>query len=354
MDQNHTLNKLALAGLMSSGAGAGTLDTELAGVRDGLQLGLTQAGEAMLNAPDRSPSSDVAALNRNKTAVMIANGYQDSLIVPNQLVTFFDQLTGPKRLELRVGDHGGPESSGLTGAANDVWQSATRWLDHYVRGASNGVQSDDPIQLKDAVTGQWHAYKDWASVGTGTSLPLGAASGAAATGALGGTSEAWTRTIATGVDTVANSGTAAYIDKPNFVLPCGTPISRVNRANAAVWTGPAAAQPTLISGEPHLRVNVTSSGTAATFFAYLYDVDPVRGGCLISYAPYTSQSMNPGVAQTVDVDLGTIAWTMPAGHHLALVIDTVDARYANHNVPGTTLTFASTPAAPATFTLPTA
>src|SRR5439155_20039282 len=134
-------------------------DQELTAIRAQLPLGFTNSAETMLNNPVRSAATGVGALNRNKTAVMLANGYEDSLIIPNQLVTFFDQLTGPKRLELRVGDHGGPEGSGLAGAANEVWQSATRWLDHYVRGVDNGVQNDDPVQLKDVTTNQWHSYK---------------------------------------------------------------------------------------------------------------------------------------------------------------------------------------------------
>ena len=36
----------------------------------------------------------------NHTAVMIVNDYQDSYFVPSQLMTFFDQLTVPKRLQL--------------------------------------------------------------------------------------------------------------------------------------------------------------------------------------------------------------------------------------------------------------
>ncbi|MDT4939848.1 MAG: hypothetical protein QOG80_3519 [Pseudonocardiales bacterium] len=357
LDPNHTLNKIAVSGLMTSGAGAGTLDQELSGIRAQLSLGFTSSAESMLNNPVRSPATGVDALNRNKTAVLLANGYQDSLIIPNQLVTFFDALTGPKRLELRVGDHGGPENSGLAGKANEVWQSATRWLDHYLRGVDNGVQQDDPVQLKDVTTNQWHSYKDWSATSTPSTLWLGEAAGTPPTGSLGlpagstGQHPAWTRRITSGVDTVANSGTV-QINNTRFVVPSSVSIASVTRANAVVWTGPPTTQATLINGEPRLHVTVAPSAGSATFYAYLYDVDPVTGGALVTYAPYSLVGARPGEAQTVDVDLGAISWTVPQGHHLALVIDTVDARYAGRNPVGSTVTFSSTPADPSDLAIP--
>lgn len=355
LDPNHTLNKVAVSGLMQSGLSAGNLDAELNHVRTNLQLGLTTPAETMVNAPVRSPQTGVAAMNKNKTAVMIANGYEDSLILPNQLVTFFNDLTGPKRLELRVGDHGGPENSGLQGAQNDVWANATKWLDHFVRGAANGIQDQQPIQLKDAVTNQWHAIKDASALTTGTKLTLGAASGSPETGALqpDAAASAWSRRIVTGTDTSANSG-SVQINNPRFVIPSGVSIAAVNRTAGLVWAGPAVTTPQVIAGEPHLHVTVTPSGAAATLFAYLYDVDPVSGGSLVTYAPYSLVGVTPGQPQTVDLDLATIAWTVPAGHHLALVIDTADARYANRNPVGSALTFSSSAADPATFSIPSA
>jgi predicted acyl esterase len=294
-------------------------------------------------------------MNKNKTAVMIANGYEDSLILPNQLVTFFNDLTVPKRLELRVGDHGGPENSGLQGSQNEVWDNATKWLDHFVRGVANGIQDQQPIQLKDAITNQWHAVKDAAALSTSAKLTLGAAVGSPETGALqvDATPAAWSRRITTGTDTSANSG-SVQINNPRFVIPAGISIAEVNRTAGLVWVGAPERNPQLIAGQPHLHVTVTPSGDAATLFAYLYDVDPVSGGSLVTYAPYSLVGVSPGQRQTVDLDLATIAWTMPAGHHLALVVDTVDARYASRNPVGSSLTFSSSAIDPATFSLPSA
>ena len=100
-------------------------------------------------APERSPATGVAALNRNHPAVMIANDFQDAFFPPSQLISFFDQLAGPKRLQLAAGDHGGQETPGMEGRPSKVWDDATAWVDHFLRGVSNGVQSQGAVQLND-------------------------------------------------------------------------------------------------------------------------------------------------------------------------------------------------------------
>jgi predicted acyl esterase len=352
LDPNRTLNTIAVDGLLQSGSAGGHLDAQLQQVRRSMAQGDNESAEAMLGAPVRSAQTGVAALNRNKTAVMLANGYQDSLIMPNQLITFFTALTSPKRLELRVGDHGGPEATGLQGLPNDVWASGTKWLDHYVRGVANGIQDDQPVRLEDATTNQWHTYKNWAATGRQTRFTLSAPTGTPSTGVVqAGSTPAWSQRITTGVDTLANSGTV-QINTPRFVIPAGVPLAQVDRSYALVWTGPPAARATLISGVPRLHLTVTPSATTATYFAYLYDVDPATGGALITYAPETLVGVTPGRPQAVDLDLEAISWTVPPGHQVALVVDTVDGRYASRNAVGAPLSFGSTAGDPATLSLP--
>jgi putative CocE/NonD family hydrolase len=256
---------------------------------------------------------------------------------------------------MRVGDHGGPEIAGLLTGKSPEFDNAMHWLDHYVRGTDNGIENEPSIQLEDIKTTKWHTYRDWSSVGKPTSLPLGAASaGALPTGTIGGSASTWTGSIKTGTDTVATSG-IVQVNNPNFVLTSGVAISKVNRADALVWNGAVAQTATLMSGEPHLHITVTPSAASGTFFAYLYDVDPASGGALMSFAPYSFDRVTPGTSQPVDIDLDALSWTVAQGHHLALVIDTVDSRYFGHNpTSGATLQFGSTDADPATLAIPSA
>lgn len=120
----------------------------------------------------------------------MANGWGDTIFPPNQYARFYEELTGPKRLEFRPGDHATAEVTGLFGLPNDVWTDTGRWFDHYLRGVDNGIDREQPVQLKPRTTGAYEGYPDWKSVGA-TSEKI----------ALAGTT-----TIHTNVDSGADGG----------------------------------------------------------------------------------------------------------------------------------------------------
>jgi hypothetical protein len=57
----------------------------------------------------------------------------------------------------------------------------------------------------------------------------------------------------------------------------------------AIWrTGPAGADGLRLRGTPRLRLTCTTATEQATLIAYLFAVDPVGGGYLITHAPFTA------------------------------------------------------------------
>jgi hypothetical protein len=72
----------------------------------------------------------------------------------------------------------------------------------------------------------------------------------------------------------------------------------------------------------------------------------------MSYEPYTLLGASAGSAEDISITMQPVSWTVPAGHHLSLVVDTVDARYMALSRPGSSVTFSSSAAAPATFSVP--
>ena len=65
------------------------------------------------------------------------------------------------------------------------------------------------------------------------------------------------------------------------------------------------------------------------------------GTVVVSNAPYTFHGLTPGKPFGLDLDLFSTAYDVPAGHRLALVVDTVDPLYIEHNPSGAQLTFSS-------------
>jgi predicted acyl esterase len=287
----------------------------------------------------RSVDKEINALNRNKPAIMIANAYEDSLLDPTSLVSFFDKLHTAKRLQLSTGDHGGPEIGGLRGQPNAVISTAGKWLDFYLNGTKNDINKGGQILLQDGATGAVHTYTSWPA--TMRNLKLGTPGIAADLTTTGPGS--WSHDITTGQDSGASIGTAAILSGNEYRSPTIS-IGSLKSEHAFTWSSVALPGAAVVSGTPRLRVQVRSSAPKVTLFAYLYDVDPSGTATLMTYAPATVSS------GSVSLDLRPLAWTVAAGDHLSLVIDSADDRYASAEPAGTTLTLAS----PASLSIPTA
>lgn len=347
---NGTPNRLALQTLYDKQSVA-RLSPQAAQFHTAFAAGDYASAAADLRAlsASRSPITNVDALNRNNTAVMIVNDYQDSYFDPAQLTTFFDKLTSPKRLMLGAGDHGTQETPGLNGQASPLWDSARKWLDHFTRGVRNGIETQPTVQLLDMTTNVVHDSPTFPTAGDKTLYLGGGDAVALAAVPLVG----WTKTIAAGIPTTANVaplelGFYPYRPVKNVAL------ATVSRTAAAVWSGASLGVPTTIVGQPHLHVTVTPSVLQASLFVHLYDVAPSNQGSLITTSAYSITDATPRLGAPVDVALETIAYTVPAGHHLAVVIDTVDAKFASFSSVGQTVTFTSPVSDPARLVIATA
>ncbi|MEU8587613.1 alpha/beta fold hydrolase [Streptomyces sp. NPDC048664] len=275
----------------------------------------------------RSPSTYLDRLNRNGTAVMLANAWGDSIFPPNSYGDFYEKLTGPKRLELRPGDHATAEMTGLFGLPNDVWNDTDRWFDHYLKGDDNGVDREQPVELSSRTGGGYEGYPDWKSVGA-TSRKID----------LGGT-----KRIYANVDSGADGGIlflSSILDQVAQLPPMAS-IPLLPRLWAAVWQSGRYDSAQRVRGTVKLHTTVTGTKENGTLVAYLYDVGPLGIGKLVTHAPYTWYGQTPGKPFGVDLDLLSTAYDVPAGHKLALVVDTVDPLYMEHNPSGAQLTFSS-------------
>ncbi|MGW1721874.1 alpha/beta fold hydrolase [Streptomyces sp. NPDC002306] len=286
----------------------------------------------------RSPGTYVDRLNDNDTAVLLANTWGDTVFPPNQYADFYEKLAGPKRLEFRPGDHATAEIPGLFGLPNDVWTDTGRWFDRYLKGEDNGIDREPPVQLKSRSTGGYEGYPDWRSVGAATrKFDL-----------------AGTTTIHTNVDSGADGGIvflSSILDQIARVPPVAS-IPLLPRRWAAVWQSEKYATAQRVRGTARLHTTVTPTKESGTLVAYLYDVGALGLGKLVSNAPYTFHGVTPGRPFGLDLDLFSTAYDVPAGHRLALVVDTVDPLYIEHNPSGARLTFSSPADDPSYVTVP--
>jgi putative CocE/NonD family hydrolase len=285
----------------------------------------------------RSAADEIRALNQNQPAIMLASAYADSVIDPTQLVSFFNRLHTPKRLQLSPGEHTGPELNGLFGKPDPTFMSAAQWLEHYLRGKDNGIDRDGPVLLQDGATGTWHTYPAWPAAYRTVQLATPGTPG----NVVASDPAPWTRQLSTGTDSGATSG-RSFTKAPLQYRATTVDISSVRPADAYVWTAAPVANPVLVSGTPKLRFTIASSSPSTTLYAYLYDVDESGSATLMTYAPATASG------GAVTMTLRPVSWSVVAGHHVALVVDTVDARYASAAPSASTVTLSS----PASLSVP--
>nr|WP_221378905.1 CocE/NonD family hydrolase [Actinoplanes polyasparticus] len=290
--------------------------------------------DVMAWARVRSPATYLPQINANGPAVLIANAWGDSFFPPNQVVDFYRGLTGPKRLELRPGDHAIAELGGIFGFENDVWSGVRDWFDQYLAGSP--AEARPPVLIRPDNAGT-ESYADWSALSASTTrYGLGRIRTLDGTGLLGGApTTGWTKNVFTDLDTTANggvvlltNGVAAFTNqRPSVWLPT------VSRTRAGVWAAARPGTPLKIRGIPRVHLNLAGSPAAGSLVAYLYDLDTLGTARLITHAPVTWTG-----AGDVDVALSAAAYDVPAGHALTLVVDTVDPLYYDSNDPGRSIT----------------
>ncbi|MGC9670438.1 CocE/NonD family hydrolase [Planosporangium sp. 12N6] len=287
----------------------------------------------------RSASTYLDAINRNRPAILMANGYGDTIFAPNQLVDFFGRLTVPKRLELAPGDHVIAEGLGLLGLPNHVWDSAARWFDRYLAGKATGIDTEPPVVLRRPGTDAVEAYPDWAHVASSTQrLNLGAPNWWDGTGPMRTADQgSWSKQISTGTNTTADAG-VILLSNGLSALTGITPtiwLPTVNRRDAGVWVSDPLPGGGAIRGCPRLHLEINASQPKGTLIAYLYDMDWLGAAKLIGNTPITW--LEP--TNTLDLTMEAMAYDVPAGHQLVLVVDTVDPLYLGATASGGTVTF---------------
>ncbi|MFB7512552.1 alpha/beta fold hydrolase [Streptomyces sp. NPDC056144] len=348
----------------------------------------------------RAPETYAHLTNRNGTPTFFSNTWHESLFPVNQVLTTFEALTVPKRLNLWIGDHAVPEGAGLIGTqpglVNLPLAEAYAWLDHHLKGERNGVEEWDRVcgqvmftyrtePVLDPGTGEptgenqvvepalRESRADWSEVTTAvetfalTGDGAGGGDGALVTG--GGETTAppegagWRRSFVAGVDTEATAmdmpimttGQAEWAGNPKVYET-----HKIDRRHALVWTsepfpadGGAGVPGRRVRGIPRLRLTFRSTAPSATLVAHLLDVAADDTARIISHEPCTAYDLTPDEDTTATWNLQAAAYDIPAGHRLMLVVDSMDPLYGDEaTVTWTQTTIGSPDGLPSFLELP--
>lgn len=306
----------------------------------------------------RSPLTDVAAINTRRAPVFLSKNYQDDMFTPNSSMKLFSQLQGPKKLLLNKGWHAAPELPGaLLGIDNYQYDQVHRWFDYWLKGKDNGIMSEPQVDMEIENKSGRERLATWPAPNLQTQTLNIAPRGKirwdwncfCAKGDVGylqsaGSSDTAVDSISNSYDTVANSGIPVL---GNLLEGFGAApiawIPAVLRDNGVIYNGSALSSTLKLRGMPKVQLNVKPTGPKAQVVAYLYDVDVLGWGTLITHGVRSLHWATPGETVSFPIEMDMTAYNVAAGHHLALVVDTQDARYgaASNDWFGVDFMFAS-------------
>jgi predicted acyl esterase len=312
---------------------------------------------------ERAPEYYADITNDRGIPTFFSNTWHETLFPAGQVIDTFAKLTVPKRLNMWIGDHGAPESAGLIGVPATTpfpgiltpMKEAYAWLDRYLLGTDNDTDqaavSSQVMFTYQTKPGRGGAQQitepanredrqSWEDVTTGTErwyLGNGTPDGALSPAKDAG----WARGFTAGELTQATAGELLTSGQQEW---SGNPrlykVSQFERDRLLVWqTDPLDGR--RLRGTATVRLTVRAAADAATLVAYLFDVTP-DGSCrIITHEPYTVGQLAPGQDVTATWRLQPACYDIPAGHRLALVVNSRDDLYAFTGIRGSTTTISS-------------
>ncbi|MDG9668002.1 acyl esterase [Hahella sp. CR1] len=315
--------------------------------------------ETMAWGYERSPSRVVDQINARQAPVYLANSFGDNLFQPNNLLRFFEQLSGPKRLDLNQGTHASAEGLGLLGIPNYTWDNASDWFDYWLKGEDTGIMARPPLTMLTDLKHKREEYAAWPIPGAQKRTLYMHPRGLLSNGGLSNTQyDSWlprTNTIYSGLDSGASTGIpllSALLD--GLGLPVYASMPLINRVHGIVYQSGALSETLKIRGMAKIHLNIEPSYNKVQLNAYLYDVDVLSVGKLITHAPATLHDAAPWRDQSLDMELTAAAYDVPAGHRIAIAFDTFDILYGPPTLTPYAVSFRHSSAAQSYLELPEA
>jgi putative CocE/NonD family hydrolase len=310
----------------------------------------TKIAEIMAWSKVRSPSTYVDEINARNVPVFISKNYQDDLFTPNSSLAMFAALTGPKKMLLNPGIHASAEAPGaVLGIDNYPYDQAHRWFDRWLKGVRNGVDTEPKVTMQVKFSDRRETFATWPApelsdqtyyLGPRGALrfDLGCLCGKGDKGSISSSPNGakGSDLIQNFWDTTATSGPIPVLSTlaESLDLPVVNSLLTVGLSTGVRYEAPMLPHTQKIRGIPRLNLRVTPSQARAQVVAYLYDVDAIGTGVLITHGAATLHRATAGQTIDLPIEFSATAYDVPAGHHIGVVLDTVDSLYAPPVNPG--------------------
>jgi uncharacterized protein len=306
-------------------------------------------------------------------AVYMVGGWADAY--RNAVLRFLENYPGPCKGLIGPWGHVYPQD-GAPGPAIGFLQEAVRWWDYWLKGADNGIMNEPRLRvyMQEAMRpapslalrpGRWVAEPGWPTpaVSARRFALVAAEARRSAPGPLTGETEA----VAGGPGTLADEpgpeaelrvrGSESVAADPGPWCGWGGPIDypadqRADDGLSLTFDTAPLTEPHEILGFPSVRLVVASDRPRALVAVRLCDIWPDGASTLVArgllnlthHASSEEPSpLEPGRRYSVEVRLGSIAYSVPAGHRLRLAVSPAYWPWAWPSPEAVTLTVVAGP-----------
>ena len=264
----------------------------------------------------------------------ISQNWGDNLFQPNSVLDLFSQLTVEKHIDLQPGTHAGAEIGGLLGGGDThVLNNVHRWFAEHLKGESGAMENQKPVNMKVKFTSGYQQYDAFpvpeAYEQTFYLQPRNLFSNGRLSDSPFQSWRAQDNSINSLFDTVATTQVPLLSQiLEQLDVPVLANMAHVARPHGIVFETSRQWSTMQIRGNAELSLMVQPKSDTLHLVAYLYDVNLFGTGKLITHKPITVHQTSAGDTIRVDFPLTTVAYDIPAGNKLALVIDSKDLLYA--------------------------
>lgn len=283
----------------------------------------------------RSPVKVVDKINANGTAVYMSQNWGDNLFQVNQVMNLFQKITTPKHIDLQPGTHAMVEIAAMVGGGDShVLNNVHRWFAQYLKGEDNAMNSQLPVNMKVKFTDTYEQHASWPVPNTSNKTYYLHPRNLLDNGDLSSSPyTSWLptdNTINSLQDTLASTQIpllSQMLESVDLKIQTSIPLISADTNQAIVFDSGTLSSAMKIRGIPKLTLNIQPWYTQVQLVAYLYDMDALGTGTLITHGPLTLPAASYGQRTQVNMNLVATAYNVPAGHKVVLVVDTEDLLY---------------------------
>ena len=308
----------------------------------------------------RSPINYVDQLNANGTAIYFSKAYGDNMFQANSLMDMFSQLTVPKYIDLVSGTHATAELiPPMTGIGEDiVWNNVYDWFDFHLKGEVNEIASAKPVNMKVKFKDQIDGFDAYPVPEATDKTYYFHPRSAFDTGDL----ESYPYQSWRGRDNTINAWAGSIFSTQipllsqileQFEVPIYANIPLASKVRSIYFDSDRLSSLMQIRGEPSVTLQIQPKHDKVQLVAYLYDMDSLGTGKLITHGVMTLPNAEAGKKITVDFELVTTAYDVPVGHKVVLAIDTKDPQYKSPSSENYFVDFEFSRNKQSTLTIPT-